>query len=55
MGEATAESLLSNGQRLKERLASLVGEYSTRIGQLESDDMISVVVFGRPEHRFDFH
>ena len=36
--------------RLKERLASLVGEYGTRIGQLESDDMISVVVFGRPEH-----
>ncbi len=40
--------------RLKERLATVVGEYGARIGQLESDDMISVVVFGRSGRSSDF-
>ena len=40
--------------RLKERLATVVGEYGARIGQLESDDMISLVVFGRSGRSPDF-
>ena len=33
--------------KLKAKLAYLIGEYGMRIGQLESDDMISIVIFGR--------
>ncbi|MCZ6677314.1 MAG: hypothetical protein O7E52_08695 [Candidatus Poribacteria bacterium] len=40
--------------RLKARLAYLVGEYGARISQLGSDDMISIVVSGRTAQPFDF-
>jgi len=33
--------------KLKEKLTYIIGEYGMRIGQLESDDMISIVIFGR--------
>ena len=36
--------------KLKEKLAYLVGEYGSRIGQLESDDTISFVVFGYSDY-----
>ena len=39
--------------KLKERLAYLVGEYGSRIGQLESEDTISFVVFGYSDHATD--
>ena len=39
--------------KLKEQLAYLVGEYGSRIGQLESDDTISFVVFGYSDHATD--
>ena len=39
--------------KLKEQLAYLVGEYGSRIGQLESDDTISFVVFGYSDHTID--
>ena len=38
---------------LKEQLAYLVGEYGSRIGQLEFDDTISFVVFGFSDHTVD--
>ena len=39
--------------KLKEKLAYLVGEYGSRIGQLAFDDTISFVVFGYPDHAVD--
>ena len=36
--------------KLKEKLAYLVGEYGSRIGQLAFDDKISFVVFGYPDY-----
>ena len=39
--------------KLKEKLAYLVGEYGSRIGQLTLDDKISFVVFGYPDHAVD--
>ena len=40
--------------KLKEKLAYLVGEYGVRIGQLAFDDMVSFVVFGQSGHTVDF-
>ena len=39
--------------KLKEKLAYLVGEYGARIGQLAFDDTISFVVFGYPDYAVD--
>ena len=39
--------------KLKEKLAYLVGEYGSRIGQLGFDDTISFVVFGYSDHATD--
>ena len=39
--------------KLKEKLAYLVGEYGSRIGQLEFDDTISFVVFGYSDYAVD--
>ena len=40
--------------KLKEKLAYLIGEYGSRIGQLESNDTISFVVFGYSNYTVDF-
>ena len=39
--------------KLKEKLAYLVGEYGSRIGQLTLDDTISFVVFGHSDYAVD--
>ena len=39
--------------KLKEKLAYLVGEYGSRIGQLAFDDTISFVVFGHSDYAVD--
>ena len=39
--------------KLKERIAYLVGEYGARIGQLRFEDTISFVVFGYSDHASD--
>ena len=39
--------------KLKEKLAYLVGEYGSRIGQLTLDDTVSFVVFGHSDYAVD--
>jgi hypothetical protein len=39
--------------KLKERLTHIIGEYSQRIDQLDSDEKISIVVNSRSEHLFN--